>query len=76
MAIPPRKNKDQNKRSPKVIRINKIPDPTPNSKLCNGMQEGYQLKKLIEIKHIIKEKDVDVLIVNEANIVAEKNEVL
>jgi exonuclease III len=33
---------------------------------------GLPTTKLTEIKHIIKEKDIDVLIVNEANIVAEK----
>jgi hypothetical protein len=27
-----------------LLELNKILDPTPNAKLCNGMQEGYQLQ--------------------------------
>jgi hypothetical protein len=73
MAIPPRKNKGQNKRSPKVlIRTKQNTRPNPKCKIMQWNAGGVSITKLTEIKHIIKEKDTDVLTVNEANIVAEK----
>jgi len=72
MAIPPRKNKGQNKGSPKVlIRTKQNTRPNPKCKIMQWNTGGLSITKLTEIEHIIKEKDIDVLIVNEANIVAE-----